>query len=116
MAETVEYYPGQEEGTCEAPCCGREPTYEEQGDMLRAEIKSVAAKVKTFIQTSSETTPTSDDSARRNGSEMIANATLSYRHLEDAAMRIGKSMQAYQGGVSILDKIDPKERDEISAR
>ena len=86
-----------------------EESYEEQGHELRAEIKAVAAKVKKFIAYSKGVTPTSDDSERRNGSEMIANATLSYRHLEDAAMRIGKAMQAYQGGVSILDKIRAKE-------
>ena len=35
---------------------------------------------------------------------MRANITLAFRHLEDARMRIGKVMQALQGGVSILDK------------
>jgi len=35
---------------------------------------------------------------------MHANITLVFRHLEDARMRLGKVMQAYQGGVSILDK------------
>lgn len=33
-----------------------------------------------------------------------ANLTLAFRHLEDARMRLGKAMQAYQGGISILDK------------
>jgi hypothetical protein len=37
-------------------------------------------------------------------SEMKANLMLSYRHLEDARMRIGKVLQAEDGGVSILDK------------
>lgn len=37
--------------------------------------------------------------------EMIANLTLVYRHLEDARMRCGKVMQAYQGGISVLDKM-----------
>ena len=36
--------------------------------------------------------------------EMIANAMLAYRHLEDARMRVGKIMQQLQGGVSIFDK------------
>ncbi len=35
---------------------------------------------------------------------MRANITLAFRHLEDARMRIGKVMQAKQGGISILDK------------
>lgn len=36
--------------------------------------------------------------------EMIANAMLAYRHLEDASMRLGKVLQAYDGGVSVYDK------------
>ena len=33
-----------------------------------------------------------------------ANITLTFRALEDARMRMGKTMQAIQGGISILDK------------
>jgi hypothetical protein len=36
--------------------------------------------------------------------EMLANAALAYRHLEDARMRLGKVIQAYDGGVSVYDK------------
>lgn len=36
--------------------------------------------------------------------EAIANLRLAYRHLEDARMRLGKSIQAMEGGVSIFDK------------
>jgi hypothetical protein len=36
--------------------------------------------------------------------EAIANATLAYRHLEDASMRLGKVIQALDGGVSVYDK------------
>jgi hypothetical protein len=79
--------------------------YEYHGHDLREKIKAIAAKVKEFIQLSKDQTPVSDDSVRQNHSEMIANATLSYRRLEDAAMRIGKCLQAYGGGVSILDKM-----------
>lgn len=38
--------------------------------------------------------------------EMIANVTLAYRHLEDAAMRLGKAIQAYETGNSIYDNND----------
>lgn len=34
--------------------------------------------------------------------EMIANQMLALRHLEDAAMRFGKAIQAADGGVSPL--------------
>ena len=37
---------------------------------------------------------------------MKANITLSYRHIEDARMRLGKVMQQIQGGVSKFDKQD----------
>lgn len=36
--------------------------------------------------------------------EMKANLMLSFRHLEDARMRLGKVMQQIQGGVSIFDR------------
>ena len=32
--------------------------------------------------------------------EMKANITLAYRHLEDVRMRLGKAIQAYDGGTS----------------
>lgn len=37
-------------------------------------------------------------------SEMIANIMLCYRHLEDARMRIGKVVQAYDGGTSVYSQ------------
>lgn len=36
--------------------------------------------------------------------EVRANLTLAYRHLEDARMRLGKAIQAIDGGVSCYDK------------
>ncbi len=36
--------------------------------------------------------------------EVIANVTIAYRHLEDASMRLGKALQALDGGVSVYDK------------
>lgn len=37
-------------------------------------------------------------------SEVIANVVLSYRHLEDAGMRLGKAIQMRDGGISVYDK------------
>jgi hypothetical protein len=37
-------------------------------------------------------------------SEAAANVTLAYRHLEDASMRLGKAIQALDGGTSVYDK------------
>lgn len=39
--------------------------------------------------------------------EMGENLTLAMRHVEDAAMRIGKAIQAFNGGISIYDKQPP---------
>ena len=36
--------------------------------------------------------------------EATANIMLAYRHLEDASMRLGKVIQALDGGVSVYDK------------
>ena len=36
--------------------------------------------------------------------EVVANATLAYRCLEDASLRLGKMLQALDGGVSVYDK------------
>ncbi len=39
-----------------------------------------------------------------NKGEAMANIKLAYRHIEDARMRIGKAIQAMDGGVSVYDK------------
>ena len=49
-----------------------------------------------------------EQSQREDRGEMVANITLAYRHLEDAAMRMGKAIQAYEGGTSIYDQNDAK--------
>lgn len=36
--------------------------------------------------------------------EKQANATIAYRHLEDASMRLGKCIQAIDGGASVHDR------------
>lgn len=89
-----------------------ESAYEAKGHELRAKIKAVGEEVREFIQLSKDTVPPADDHISSNGGEGIANAIISFRKLEDAAMRIGKCLQAHAGGVSILDKI----RDEQAAK
>jgi hypothetical protein len=39
-----------------------------------------------------------------SNAEALANIMLAYRHLEDASMRLGKVIQALDGGVSVYDK------------
>lgn len=57
----------------------------------RANIKSLAADVLALKSGMSD-------------GEAIANVMLAYRHLEDASMRLGKVIQALDGGVSVYDK------------
>jgi hypothetical protein len=45
-----------------------------------------------------------DTHPERDLSELHANLTLAYRHLEDARMRLGKAIQAFDGGISVYDK------------
>lgn len=69
---------------------------------LRNTIRDIGAEVlkaKKSCRGADVATVTSE-----NWSEMLANYTLAYRHLEDARMRIGKVIQALEGGVSIFDK------------
>lgn len=44
--------------------------------------------------------------------EMKANIMLAYRHIEDAQMRLGKAIQAFDGGKSVYD---PKDEARIAA-
>jgi hypothetical protein len=57
----------------------------------RAQIKVVAKAVLALKAATSD-------------GEVIANVMLAYRHLEDASMRLGKVIQAIDGGVSVYDK------------
>lgn len=79
---------------------------------IRADISSVERQVTdlkgviaTFDLTEREDVPAGCPAADRG--EMLANVTLAYRHLEDARMRLGKVIQAYDGGVSVYDKPQP---------
>ena len=66
----------------------------------RKSIKSIAAYVKDLI----EMTKNAEENDIINKGEMIANVTLAYRCLEDASMRLGKAIQATDGGESVYDK------------
>lgn len=68
---------------------------------LRRQIGQVAASVKQLKADASAVQQIEDPGHR---GEAIANVQLAYRHLEDARMRLGKVLQAADGGVSILDR------------
>lgn len=49
-----------------------------------------------------EAVKAADEQSGQNKGEMIANMIIAMRHMEDAAMRFGKAIQAASGGVSPL--------------
>ena len=70
-------------------------------DGIRDELKQVGDQVKCLKNHGDFNLP---DTYKGQKGEMIANIMLTYRHLEDARMRVGKILQAAGDGVSILDK------------
>lgn len=66
------------------------------------ELQQNLTALKIDIINSKTAFPPEADSA-----EMIANVMLAYRHIEDARMRLGKVIQAFDGGISVYDKPQP---------
>jgi hypothetical protein len=84
------------------------PTFEVVIDTLRQEIKALAKKIKNL----KESRQSGEPEKLEDIGEVIANLMLSYRHLEDASMRLGKVLQARAGGISTYDSNvvgDPRE-------
>ena len=73
---------------------------------LRKEILNIEEYVKLFKHNvaTGYTTIIETGEMHSDKSEILANITLAYRHLEDARMRIGKSIQAYDGGTSVYNR------------
>jgi len=83
-------------------------SFEDWCSMLRNDIKGVAKEVKSlYVKTQNGglwAEPATDVEPDGLKTEMIANIILCYRHLEDATMRLGKAIQAKDGGKSFYDK------------
>lgn len=75
---------------------------DESFNNIRKNIKSIASNLLEIKNVYSGTDAPSI--TVENKGEVIANLMLAYRHLEDASMRLGKAIQAYDGGVSVYDK------------
>lgn len=75
---------------------------------LRNDIKGTCKEVKSLYAKTQAggvwAEPAINDEPDGLKTEMIANVILCYRHLEDAAMRLGKAIQAKDGGKSVYDK------------
>jgi hypothetical protein len=74
--------------------------FKRQMDALRT---GIAAIVNTCADVKAQLASTfPKDTEGADVGEMIANVTLALRHFEDAAMRLGKAIQASSGGKSPL--------------
>ena len=71
--------------------------------MRRKEIKEIAQRV-LYLKSHSSLSEKGTESYLGQRPEEIENIMLAYRHLEDAAMRLGKVIQAADGGTSVYDK------------
>jgi hypothetical protein len=67
---------------------------------VRREIKDVAQNTKALKQLVQMEGAT----VVHDVGDTVANVVLAYRHLEDASMRLGKAIQAADGGVSVYDR------------
>ena len=79
-------------------------TFTDRANGVRAAIKDAAKSAEFLAHTVKKGDPSSPTGAAEDKGEMIANIMLAYRHLEDASMRIGKAIQAHDGGVSVYDR------------
>jgi hypothetical protein len=77
-----------------------EPMFDVACKDLRKEIKAIAVSVSNLHAASAFKI---EELYAGQQDEMHANITLSFRHMEDAAMRLGKAIQAYDQGKSIYD-------------
>jgi len=75
--------------------------FNEECYALRDELKALAKKVQ---ELRGATMKAKFDPAVSDMGEMIANVTLAYRHIEDATMRLGKAVQAFDGGTSVYPR------------
>lgn len=82
-----------------------EEKLKKQCDDLREQIKVVGT---TVLALKAHSDFAGNEGYVGQHGEMIANIMLTYRHLEDARMRVGKILQAAGDGVSILDKPEGK--------
>lgn len=68
---------------------------------FRTKIKDLATELKSDLRDCAAHVP---EGQIHDIAELYANITLAYRHLEDSAMRLGKAIQARDGGSSVYDK------------
>ena len=78
-----------------------EESIKDQCDTMRQQIKDIGSHV---LCLKAHSDFQGEQAYVGQHGEMIANIMLAYRHLEDARMRLGKVLQAQDGGISVYDK------------
>lgn len=69
-----------------------------------SEIELVKSKVKNWMEHPELVGVDISEKPLNKGEEMEENLILAYRHLEDARMRLGKAVQAFDGGKSCYSR------------
>ena len=80
------------------------PEFKTSVDDLRREIGDIEIRVHELAQHEAFSSGAPEGSPNADPGEMISNIVLAFRHLEDGRMRLGKVLQATEGGVSIYDR------------
>lgn len=80
--------------------------FDELAKEFRSKIKLLAEELRVDLREGAIEVAELSPESVHDLDEVHANITLAYRHLEDAAMRLGKAIQARDGGVSIYDRRD----------
>lgn len=78
-------------------------TFDAECSLLRSTLKTYGEHIYQLMGHSRFSQPPEADV---NYGEMRANIMLAYRHVEDAIMRLGKAIQAYDGGRSAYHEKD----------
>jgi hypothetical protein len=76
--------------------------FKEQCQELRRQIQETAAEARRLWLAEMMGDLDGESDGQPDRLETMANAELAYRHLEDARMRLGKAIQAYEGGFEPL--------------
>jgi hypothetical protein len=71
--------------------------FKEECFKLREELKPYEKKIRGLMEVN-------EVRGESNQGEMKANVMLAFRHLEDLRMRLGKAIQAYDGGTSVYPR------------
>lgn len=80
------------------------PTFTDECNRVRAACKGLEMDLRAMKDKIANDRRGKEDSFPGQTSEVLGQITLAFRHLEDARMRVGKTIQYSGDGVSVFDK------------